>query len=237
MDFVRDYSGETLHAVTIALPSSFIPQGRLSRFAIEDHKRSLRYRLSKAGCGLLFGVIEFDFVEHSTGRYPAGWLPHFHGLLAASDLPALRSRFKSAIVRTDVVLRPVKVKEWDGLKKWLRYCSKINLKRRLGFDGVERFNTKTAGARFCRVTKTKDLLSEHFAARAAEGRYPQPCGAFERGLGITASEQSKLRRRRTPAPLAAAFTFERRLSPRLAEFSGTRAGWVCKADDLVQMVV
>jgi hypothetical protein len=148
------------YAISIILPASYIPAGQLRRFDLTKYKRSLRHYLGKAGCGLLFGVIEFDFIEHSTVRYPAGWLPHLHGLVAAFDLKALKGRFKAAIACTEAVPRPVKLKEWDGQKKWLRYCSKISLKRRVGFDALHRYHKQTGKMRLCRGTKTRKLRSK-----------------------------------------------------------------------------
>ena len=158
--FIQNYSHEPLYAVTIILPKFLLKPGDLHHFDIAAYKRSLRYHLDKAKCGLLFGVIEFDFVEHSAGRYPSGWLPHMHGLVAVSRLNALKAQLKSAIAATDAVPRPIVVKEWDGLDKWLSYCSKVSLKRRVGFETMHLYDAKSGKTRHCRNTKSRKLRSK-----------------------------------------------------------------------------
>jgi hypothetical protein len=157
--FIDRYPDSIFHAVTIILPKWILPHGRLSQFNFEAYKRSLRYYLGKAGCGLVFGVVEFDFIEHSRNRYQPGWLPHFHGVMTSSDLRLLKSRLKDTIIKSAAVARPVKIKPWDGSDRWLDYCSKVSLKRRTGYDDVERFDITSGKSRLCRVTKNRSLLA------------------------------------------------------------------------------
>ena len=62
-------------------------------------------------------------------------------------------------LRPGEIPRPVKVKEWDGDKKALRYILKPNFWRRNANDYAQRYNKRSGTMRSCRDTDHQHLKS------------------------------------------------------------------------------
>jgi hypothetical protein len=70
-----------------------------------------------------------------------------------------KKRLQAQFPKTDVIPRPVKVQEWDGKKKPIRYMAKSKFFRRIGSDEGERFNKANGNNRSCRATDKQPLRS------------------------------------------------------------------------------
>ncbi len=58
-----------------------------------------------------------------------------------------------------MIPRPVKVQEWDGKKRPIRYMLKPEFWRRIGTDDGERFDKANGEQRSCRATDKQPLRS------------------------------------------------------------------------------
>jgi hypothetical protein len=77
-------------------------------------------------------------------------------ILAVADL---KKRLQAQFPKTDAIPRPVKVQEWDGKKRPIRYMAKSKFWRRIGSDNGERFNNANGKNRSCRATDKQPLKS------------------------------------------------------------------------------
>jgi hypothetical protein len=151
--------GAKIVCVTIVAEDGMVKPGKLSK---ADHERGIRRwkeRLGKAGVTWFVGATDISLNEHKQGRYRRHWSEHFYGLTVTDDPRKLKRELRKYFPKTDAISRPVKVEEWDGNKKALRYILKPNFSRRIATDVAQRFNKKTATMRSCRATDTQPLKS------------------------------------------------------------------------------
>jgi hypothetical protein len=158
--FLRDHgsNGEMI-TISVVLPSSVAPIGELDQFSVANFGRRLKYALDAAGVDWVIGALDYSVNFHETDRYEPHWAVHLHGFSLTDDTVALRRRLVEVIKKSDAAPRPVRVEQWDGNKKAIRYALKTTFHRRKGVDHAERFDPKTGKSRTCRATKTQRLLS------------------------------------------------------------------------------
>lgn len=96
--------------------------------------RRWREKLAKIDIPFFVGGIDVSFNEHKEGRYKRHWSVHFWGFTATTDIDQLKDDLKALFPKTDAILRPVKVKVWDGRAKALRYVLKTEFRRRIGVE-------------------------------------------------------------------------------------------------------
>jgi hypothetical protein len=144
-------------AVTIVPGSLSSPVGHLGQPSIAQVHRRLTDRLAKAKVLLLIGVLEVTLVEHDSGRYRPRWLWHLHGVAQTRDIEGLAKRLRREFPSTDMVPRPVRVVPWDGNRKWLRYCFKLDGRCRIGIDAVDHFDPQQQQPRTSRRTRWRRL--------------------------------------------------------------------------------
>jgi hypothetical protein len=128
----------------------------------DQHARNVRRwkdALGRAGVTWFLGGSDWSFNEHDEERYQPHWSHHFYGLTATIDPEALRKKLQQQFPKTDAIPRPVKVQEWDGKKKALRYMVKSKFWRRIGTDKGERFDKDKGENRSCRATDKQPLRS------------------------------------------------------------------------------
>jgi hypothetical protein len=128
----------------------------------DQHARNVRRwkeALGRAGVTWFIGGSDWSFNEHDEDRYPGHWSHHLYGFAATTDLEQLKKALQQQFPRTDVIPRPVKVQEWDGKKRPIRYMVKSKFWRRIGTDDGERFDKTNGGQRPCRATDKQPLPS------------------------------------------------------------------------------
>jgi hypothetical protein len=155
---LRDKRGEgTIAAVTIVVPSGAVSVGQLARFHTSNFVRRLKNALNEAGVGWMIGALDVSLNMHDTDRYEPHWSVHLHAFTVTDDVAALRRHLTDVFERTDAIPRPVKVTEWDGSKRGIRYTLKTRSQRRIGIDDAKRHDPKTGKSRKGRATKTDRL--------------------------------------------------------------------------------
>ncbi len=147
-------------AITIVPAGLSSDPGELDDLPISQVHRRATDRLAKAKVHVGVGVLEVGLVEHADGRYPLAWAWHLHGVALTRNPDALAKRLKMAFPRTDVVPRPVQVVPWDGSRKWLRYCHKLDGRCRVGFNDQLHFNVRKQQPRTCRTTERRSLTPD-----------------------------------------------------------------------------
>ena len=145
--------------VTIVPADGLTRRGRLDEANHFRATRRWKDRLGRAGIDWFVGATDWSLNEHAKGRHRPRWSLHIYGFTVAKDPQRLKEALKKQFPNNDAIPRPVKVREWDGNKKALRYVLKPNFWRRVATDNAERFNKKTGGTRSCRATKKERLRS------------------------------------------------------------------------------
>jgi hypothetical protein len=152
-------AGNTIVCLSIVPADGMINPGQLS---LAQHQRTIRRwkeGLGRAGVTWFVGGSDWSFNEHHENRYPKHISHHFYGFTATTDLDDLKKRLQAQFPKTDAIPRPVKVQEWDGKKKPIRYMVKSKFRRRIGSDDGERFNKANGKNRSCRATDKQPLRS------------------------------------------------------------------------------
>jgi hypothetical protein len=141
--------------VTIAPFDGIAQPGRLSPAEHERLARRCRERLDAAGVEWFVGASDWSFNQHKNGLYQPHWLEHFHGFTATTDRKALKRALLKQFPATLAILRPVKVRPWDGKTRAIRYMVKPDFHRRIGVEAVLRGHGSTE--RVCRNTDKQPL--------------------------------------------------------------------------------
>jgi hypothetical protein len=161
-DFLKAQAGggARIVCVTIVAEDGMVKPGKLSK---ADHERRIRRwkeRLGKGGVTWFVGATDISLNEHKQGRYRRHWSEHFYGLTVTEDPKKLKRELRKYFPKTDAILRPVKIEEWDGNKKALRYILKPNFSWRIANDNGQRFDKNTRTMRSCRDTDVQPLKSK-----------------------------------------------------------------------------
>jgi hypothetical protein len=149
----------TIACVSIVPADGIVAPGQLS---LAQHQRNVRRwkdALGRAGVAWFLGGSDWSFNEHDEDRYPRHISHHFYGFTATTDPEDLKKRLQAQFPKTDAIPRPVKVQEWDGKKKPIRYMAKSKFFRRIGSDEGQRFNKTNGKDRSCRATDKQPLRS------------------------------------------------------------------------------
>ena len=136
---------------------------KLRTLEMRDHGNAIRRwkeKLGKARVTWFVGATDWSFNEHAEGRYKPRWSVHFFGVTVTDDPKKLRAALKKQFPKTKSIPRPIKVVEWDGHRKALRYVLKPNFWRRVATDQAERYNKRNETTRLCRATDKQRLRSK-----------------------------------------------------------------------------
>jgi hypothetical protein len=146
--------------VTIIPADGMIRPGKLDN---ADHDRAIprwKERLGKAGVTWFIGATDISFNEHKQAQQKPKWSKHFYGIAVTNGPKKLKRKLRQQFPKNDVILRPVKLEEWDGDNRAMRYILKPNFWRRIATDDAQRYDEKTRSARRCRDTDTQPLRSK-----------------------------------------------------------------------------
>jgi hypothetical protein len=149
----------TIVCVSIVPADGITNPGQLS---LAQHHRNIRRwkeGLGRAGVTWFVGGSDWSFNEHDEDRYPRHISHHFYGFTTTPDTDDLKKRLQAQFPKTDAIPRPVKVQEWDGKKRPIRYMAKSKFFRRIGSDEGQRFNKANGKNRSCRATDKQPLRS------------------------------------------------------------------------------
>ena len=149
----------TIACVSIVPADGIVAPGQLSPAQHQRNVRRWKDALGRAGVSWFLGGSDWSFNEHEDERYQPHWSHHFYGFTATDDLQSLKRDLQEQFPKTDAIPRPVKVQEWDGKKKPIRYMAKSKFWRRIGSDEGERFNKEKGENRSCRATDKQPLKS------------------------------------------------------------------------------
>ncbi len=152
--------GETIVCVTVIPDDGMIKPGKLSKagYALV---RSCKERLAKAGVAWFVGAMDISLNEHLQARHKPKWSRHFYGVTVTKNPKKLKRKLRRQFPKNDVIPRPVKVLEWDGDGKALRYIMKPNFSRRIANDHGRRYDkTSEKTTRTCRDTDKQPLKSK-----------------------------------------------------------------------------
>jgi hypothetical protein len=152
-------AGNNIACVSIVPADGIVTPDQLS---LAQHQRNIRRwkeALGRAGVTWFVGGSDWSFNEHQDDRYPKHISAHFYGFTATTDLEDLKKKLQHQFTKTDAILRPVKVQEWDGKKRPIRYMMKAKFFRRIGSDEGQRFNKDKGENRSCRSTDKQPLKS------------------------------------------------------------------------------
>src|SRR3984893_13613537 len=149
----------TIACVSIVPADGIVAPGQLSPAQHQRNVRRWKDALGRAGVAWFLGGSDWSFNEHEDERYQPHWSHHFYGFTATDDLQSLKRDLQEQFPKTDAIPRPVKVQEWDGKKKPIRYMAKSKFWRRIGSDEGQRFNKTNGNNRSCRATDKQPLRS------------------------------------------------------------------------------
>ena len=90
----------------------------------------MKYKLDKAGAIEAVGALDISLNEHKTDRYPRFWCPHYHGLVLVSDKRKFRRKLRKQVSSSDIILKPIDIRDWDGDPKLIHYIFKTELSTR-----------------------------------------------------------------------------------------------------------
>jgi hypothetical protein len=152
-------AGSKIACVSIVPADGIVAPGQLSLAQHQRNVRRWKEALGRAGVTWFLGGSDWSFNEHEDKRYQPHWSHHFYGFTATTDPDDLKKRLQTQFPKTDVIPRPVKVQEWDGKKRPIRYMMKAKFFRRIGSDEGERFNKANGNNRSCRATDKQPLKS------------------------------------------------------------------------------
>jgi hypothetical protein len=129
--------GTKLLFVTI-IPNEPYEPGELSSFNPTNFHRRMKYKLDRAGAIEAAGALDISLNEHKTNRYPRFWCPHYHGLVLVSDKRKFRRKLRKQVSSSDIILKPIDIRDWDGDPKLIHYIFKTELnRRRITFEGAQ----------------------------------------------------------------------------------------------------
>ena len=152
-------AGNSIGCLSIVPADGITSPGQLS---LAQHHRDVRRwkeGLGRAGVAWFLGGSDWSFNEHENKRYQPHWSHHFYGFTITNDLRSLKRDLQVQFHKTDTIPRPVKVQQWDGKPKPIRYMTKSKFFRRIGSDEGERFNKANGKNRSCRATDKQPLKS------------------------------------------------------------------------------
>jgi hypothetical protein len=152
-------AGNKIVRLSIVPADGLTNLGQLSAAQHQRNVRRWKEALGRAGVTRFIGGSDWSANEHQDGRYQPHWSHHFYGFTATTDADGLKKRLQDQFPKTDVIPRPVQVKEWDGKKKPIRYMLKSQFYRRIGSDDGQRFNKANGKKRSCRATDKQPLRS------------------------------------------------------------------------------
>jgi hypothetical protein len=152
-------AGNSIVCLSIAPADGISKPGQLSPAQHARNVRRWKEALGRAGVTWFVGGSDWSFNEHQDNRYPRHISAHFYGFTATTDLDDLKKRLQERFPKTDTIPRPVKVQEWDGKKRPIRYMAKFKFFRRIGSDEGQRFNKANGKKRSCRATDKQPLKS------------------------------------------------------------------------------
>ena len=150
-------SSDTIVCVSIVPADGASKPGQLSLAQHQRNVRRWKEALGRAGVTWFIGGSDWSLNEHDEDRYPAHWSHHLYGFAATTDPEKLKKALQRQFPKTDAIPRPVKLQEWDGNKKPIRYMLKAEFWRRIGTDDGERF--ANGEQRPCRATDKQPLRS------------------------------------------------------------------------------
>jgi hypothetical protein len=162
---IKKYLDDQTEAGNKIVCLSIVPADGISKpghLSLAQHQRNVRRwkeALGRAGVTWFIGASDWSFNEHKDNRYPPHISHHFYGFTATTEPDDLKKRLQAQFPKTDTIPRPVKVQEWDGKKKPIRYMLKSQFYRRIGSDDGQRFNKATGKDRSCRATDKQPLRS------------------------------------------------------------------------------
>jgi hypothetical protein len=160
--FLKSHSNEgTTVCVTVAPADGCINPGELEQGIHQRAIRRWKEKLGKAGIGWFIGATDLSFNEHVEERYEPHWSLHFYGITVTRNPEKLKRKLLQQFPKSDPIPRPIKVMEWNGSKKALRYLLKPNFWRRVATDEAKRHNKDTGTTRSCRATEKQRLRSRH----------------------------------------------------------------------------
>jgi hypothetical protein len=158
-DHDQTQAGNTIVCLSVVPADGIVAPGQLSPAQHQRNVRRWKEALGRAGVTRFIGGSDWSFNEHEDGRYQPHWAHHFYGFTATTDPDDLKKRLQAQFPKTDAIPRPVKVQEWDGKKKAIRYMAKSEFFRRIGSDDGQRFNKATGKKRSCHATDKQPLRS------------------------------------------------------------------------------
>jgi hypothetical protein len=153
-------NGGTIVCITVVPADGMTKPGKLNK---ADHELAIRRwkgKLGKAGVTWFVGATDLSFNEHKQAKRKPRWSEHIYGITVTRDLKKLKRALKDLFPKTKAIPRPVKVKEWDGDKKALRYILKPNFWRRIANDYAQRYDKEPRTTRTCRDTDKQPLKSK-----------------------------------------------------------------------------
>jgi hypothetical protein len=160
-DFLLNKGSDDARIVCVSVvpADGMSKRGHLSKAQHVRNVRRWKTALDRAGVSWFIGATDLSFNEHRDGRYPPRWSEHIYGFTETNDPELLKRKLRKQFPTTDVILRPVKVIEWDGGNAALRYAVKTSYWRRIGSDDGKRFDKRTGTDRSCRATDKQPLRS------------------------------------------------------------------------------
>jgi hypothetical protein len=142
--------------VTISLiPNIQANFGALARLPVTDITDLIERKLTKSRLRLCIGGIDFSFNEHRQGTIGPHWAPHIWLLASNYNQARWERLLRRHFQRTQSILRPVKIQDWDGDRSAIGYALKYKFGRRISGIGV-----RSQGTRTCKVTDYDRLRSK-----------------------------------------------------------------------------
>jgi hypothetical protein len=147
--------------VSIVPANDTLNPGSLSLSEQERFVRRNKEKIGRAHEGFFIGAVDWTLNEHLQQKHQPYWCPHIHGITTTKNLKRLRRKLKRQFPRSDLIFRPITVREWDEHFAALRYPFKSRFQRRISTDKGERFDKRTGENRKCRDTDSQPLRSRH----------------------------------------------------------------------------
>ena len=152
--------GARIVFVTVIPDDGTTKRGNLNKGEHERRVRRWKEKLGKAGITWFVGATDWSYNEREEENHKSFWCEHIHGIMVTKDLRKLKEKLRKQFPNTGLIPRPVRVIEWDGDSKALRYLLKAQFVRRIASDQGKRHNKKSGAMRLCRDTDTQPLRSK-----------------------------------------------------------------------------
>jgi hypothetical protein len=155
---IRDYiekSGHQLVAITIIPATPITGPGKLHTLDIRNLLRRLKYALDKAGIDNAIGAIDFSFNEDKRGKYNTFWSAHYYIITSVANRRRITKLLRQIFGDDIRIPRPVKISNFDNIRRRRSYAFKIQFKRRIGVDAIKAM--KDGNIRNCRNTSRDKL--------------------------------------------------------------------------------